>query len=307
MTSGEDDEFSIRYQKRKGRGTVSFLFTDKPKWKVLLAVVWYFAPPIASVIKREDTQIESKVVYYPPLAPKNPGRLSSRAHGGLSRQGPAQVRRPYAESTFQQDALLLVDLRRNSQFYWLREPQGGGSWGLALTGRLREFPEFPLGLRGKRQDGGRGKQQPRHLDSWVCGDGGSQQTQRHQFPEKGSESQRHRERRLSTRVHRRHTTVGAERTAAGINRAPSPGPALRSVQNGDLGSTEGKQGRGLGWGSSPDPTCLCAPPPPAFGRGDMAWSQRGREEGLHGDWEMLLTSPVLVLPLSLGSCPAAFF
>lgn len=256
----------------------------------------------------EDTQNESKVVYYPPLAPKNPGGLSPRAQGGLSHLGPAQVRLPHAESTFQQDALLLVDLRRNSQLYWLREPQGGGSWGLALTGRLREFPEFLLGLRGTRQDGGGGKQRPGHLDSWVCGDGGSQQTQRHQFPEKGSESQRHRERRLSARVHRRHTTVGAERTAAGINRAPSPGPALRSVQNGDLGSTEGKQGRGLAGGARLTPRVCVAPPPSDVERWPgLRERGGGREEGLHGDSEMLLTCPVLVLPLSLGSCPAAFF
>lgn len=74
-----------------------------------------------------------------------PGRLSPRTQVALSHLGPAEVRRLHAESTFQQYALLLVGLRRNSQFYWLREPQGGGSLGLALTGRLTRVPRVPIG------------------------------------------------------------------------------------------------------------------------------------------------------------------
>ena len=65
------------------------------------------------------------------------------------------------------------------------------------------------------------------------------------LPAEGSQSQRCRQRLLSTGVHRGDTAVGAEWTAAGINRAASPGPAPRSVQNGDLGSAEGKEGGDL--------------------------------------------------------------
>lgn len=36
MTSGEDNEFSISYQKRKGRGNVSFLFVKSPTGRCLI-------------------------------------------------------------------------------------------------------------------------------------------------------------------------------------------------------------------------------------------------------------------------------
>lgn len=110
----------------------------------------------------------------------NPG-LRWAFSPGSGRRPPSLRRR-----TFQQYALRLVDSRRTFQFYWLREPPGGGSSGLAVTGPLLERPEFLLGVREKRQDGGSGILRLRHREYWVCGGGGGSQQKRHQFPEEGS-------------------------------------------------------------------------------------------------------------------------
>lgn len=171
------------------------------------------------------------------------------------------------QSTFQQYAWWLADYQGNSHFYWL-SVESRRDFGAVSDGPIARVFRVPIGSSREPQDGG---------DSYL----------RRGRPEPGSHSRPERHHQLpeeeqglwgwrrcpSAAVHCGHATVGAEWTAAGVNRAPSPGPAPRSVQI-DEGAPQGKLGEGPP-GAAPHPHAVPSPTHPSplhkRGQGSLLW------------------------------------
>lgn len=173
-------------------------------------------------------------------------------------------------------------------------------FGAVSDGPVARVPRVPIGSSRQLQDGGdsylrRGRPEP--------GTHGRPE-RHHQLPEE--------EQGLwgwwrwpSAAVHCGHATVGAEWTAAGVNRAPSPGPAPRSVLIEHEGSAQGKLGEGPpGQPLIPSP-CPVLPSPahpsPLHKRGQcsLLWWRQGRKTCMEMSWDLCTMS--VLGPTTLNS------